>query len=297
MPPPTWVPAAPTYGNTYCGAGTNMRKRTLGLVNAQRSLNESWDRTRDKVYGVNLGGCERVKLSEALPSKIARQPLLPHLTEPAELACARRGMRKRTHDVSCYLARNLSDYCGQHSRRLELSSARPPSFSLSPSSSPYLTRRCTALIPIPSRPRFSPSTTFLTLFCIPLYIIILSYPPSVRGGSGDVLFPGAAAARVRYGEALCVPQRPLLGDGRSGASHAVGFAAAPRHVRLLHAMSDVLDVPPSPPALTRGWVVDYLPDASPSRALPFPHPITPSYLLISAALFQAYPDVLDEWVG
>ncbi|KAJ7282224.1 hypothetical protein C8J57DRAFT_1710463 [Mycena rebaudengoi] len=72
--------------------------------------------------------------------------------------------------------------------------------------------------------------------------------------------------------------KPLLGDGRSGASHAVGFAAAPRHVRLLHAMSDVLDVQPSPPALTRGWVVDYLPDASPSRALPFPHPITPSYL-------------------
>ncbi|KAJ7232681.1 hypothetical protein C8J57DRAFT_1480597 [Mycena rebaudengoi] len=58
-PPPARVPAAPTYGNIYCGAGTNKRKRTLGLVSVQRSLNESWDRTRDKVYGVNLGGCRR----------------------------------------------------------------------------------------------------------------------------------------------------------------------------------------------------------------------------------------------
>ncbi|KAJ7253194.1 hypothetical protein C8J57DRAFT_1473977 [Mycena rebaudengoi] len=45
--------------STYVRQYLLRRKRTWGLVSVQRSLNESWDRTRDKVYGVNLGGCRR----------------------------------------------------------------------------------------------------------------------------------------------------------------------------------------------------------------------------------------------
>lgn len=57
---------------------------------------------------------------------------------------------------------------------------------------------------IPFRPRFSPSLSFLNLFNPP-FIIIVSYPPSARAGSGGIALPGAAAVRVHYVQLLRAP--------------------------------------------------------------------------------------------